>query len=129
MSIYVVTLIPTCCSLLGLERSFKKFLWIIVLVYQMSCCYLKSEVEEVKCGVLPQGSVLGPLLFIITINDICNASDLLFDIMYADDAFALKEDVIRKSTKTTLLTNYIHVCTSHHQQHMQTLYIVQNELI
>ena len=37
-----------------------------------------------------------------------------------------KEDFIRKSTKTTLLTKYIHICTSHHQLHIQTLYIIQD---
>ena len=49
---------------------------------------IKSEVNEVKCGV-SQGSILGPLLFIITMNDICNVSDLLFAIMYADDTCLL----------------------------------------
>ena len=29
--------------------------------------------------------ILGPLLVIIYMNDICNASELLFSIMYADD--------------------------------------------
>ena len=40
--------------------------------------------------------------------------------------FFLKKDFIEKSTKTTLLTKYIHICTSHHQLHIQTLYIIQN---
>ena len=38
----------------------------------------------------------------------------------------LKEDFIRKSPKTTLFTKYIHICTSHHQLHIQTLYIIPN---
>ena len=35
-------------------------------------------------GVL-QGSTLGPLLFIIYMNDLCNVSKLLFTVLYADD--------------------------------------------
>ena len=44
----------------------------------------RSETQSIKCAV-PQGSILGPLLFIIYMNDIGNASELLFCIMYADD--------------------------------------------
>ena len=49
-------------------------------------CYnnSNSEFKEIKCGV-PQGSILGPLLFILYINDMCGVSKLLHIILFADD--------------------------------------------
>ena len=45
---------------------------------------VKSSTHAVVCGI-PQGSVLGPLLFNIYINDITNATSKFNVIMYADD--------------------------------------------
>ena len=59
-----------------------------------------SSVKPIKYGV-PQGSILGPLLFVIYINDLPNISKYAKFILYADDANILltgkdTEEILKK---------------------------------
>ena len=57
----------------------------------------KSTMEKLTCGV-PQGSILGSLLFILYVNDIVNTSSVLEFVLFADDTTILysHEDLASK---------------------------------
>ena len=44
----------------------------------------KSDLRNTTCGV-PQGSILGPLLFLVYVNDLLSSSKIVNPIIFADD--------------------------------------------
>ena len=74
------------------------------------CENCDSEVLKICCGV-PQGSVLGPKLFILYINDICNVLKMFKFILFADDTnmFYSNSDIADLARLTNIELEKLHV--------------------
>ena len=69
-----------------------------------------SNKETIVCGV-PQGSVLGPLLFLIYVNDMHRSSNKLDFYLFADDTNLLYADKDLNNIETLLMKN-CYVCVN-----------------
>ena len=73
-----------------------------------------SSMQPIKAGV-PQGSVLGPVIFLLFINDLPLFINEAYLEMYADDTTAYFADKDKKKVETHLqngTTKYMHWCCS-----------------
>ena len=65
---------------------------------------VSSNKRKIVCGV-PQGSILGPLLFLLYINDLASACPELFAVMYADDSNMFKQGRCLKILESVVNTS------------------------
>ena len=64
----------------------------------------QTNIETITCGV-PQGSILGPLLFLIFVNDLHKVTKYLGPIMFADDTNLFCSHKISKHFSKSLTAN------------------------
>ena len=86
-----------------------------------------SEKLAIQYGV-PQGSVLGPLLFLIYINDICNTTTMCNFVLFADDTniFVVansKSEVYEKANTVLRLVNNYMICNKLHINRKKCCYM------
>jgi ribonuclease P/MRP protein subunit RPP40 len=80
-------------------------IFVLYLENRKQCVNIKNHLSDtinIKCGV-PQGSILGPLLFNLYINDIHDNLDKATPYTYADDAVI----IIKSKSKVKLLNKIL----------------------
>lgn len=72
----------------------------------MSIGNITLDYQQISCGV-PQGSILGPLLFLLYVNDFNNSSNQLDFHLFADDSniFYANKSLLKLET---IVNNKLH---------------------
>jgi hypothetical protein len=70
----------------------------------------ESSKECITCGV-PQGSILGPILFLLYVNDIVNVSKAFFPLLFADDTNIFVNGTCTDSLISTMNIELNHLYT------------------
>ena len=80
-----------------------------------------SSLQNIKCGV-PQGSISGPILFLLYSNDLPTASNILRFLLYADDTNISYKNLDPKSITDTMNKEIPNVteCFNSNKLHIDT---------
>ena len=90
-----------------------------------------SDEKHISCGV-PQGSILGPLLFTLYINDISNVCDEAKILLFADDTALLYSAPTLDLLQIKISNSFPKICTWLHANRLslstaKTVYQIFNE--
>ena len=91
----------------GIMGTTKNLLTDYLFNRKQSVCFNKemSDFQPVTCGV-PQGSILGPLLFLLAFNDVGDTLLHCKIVMYADDTVIFTPGKTQKELETNLTTDF-----------------------